>query len=203
VKTDARVLEVGCGSGENLARLRDVTGCHVVGLEPSAKMAAYAAGSYDIPIIEGGLHTLVENHETFSCIVLAHVLEHFHDPLRALEICHGALAPGGLLLVEVPNVLNPDRRKRLSRWFQAEHLYYFSATTLQWFLGRAGFQTERCETDTFVRILARRLDAPVQVAAPRELVSVVAAALRHETWYWPDYLLKKGRMLAGRRTDRA
>jgi hypothetical protein len=110
---------------------------------------------------------------------------------RALEICHAAIAPGGTLLVEVPNILNPDRRKRLSRWFQPEHLYYFSEATLRWFLGRAGFETIRSETSTWVRVLARRVDGPIRLPTPRQVVSVMAAALRHETHYWPRYLLKK------------
>jgi SAM-dependent methyltransferase len=196
VKAGARVLEIGCGSGENLARVRAVTGCEAVGLEPSVKMAAHAAASYDLSIIEGGLNTLAESRDTYACIILSHVLEHFHEPLRALEICHAAIQPGGTLLVEVPNVLNPDRQKRLSSWFRPEHLYYFSEATLRWFLARAGFETIRSETSTWVRVLARRVDGAIHLPRPREVVSVMAAALRHETQYWPRYLLKKIRARA-------
>lgn len=46
----------------------------------------------------------------FQTVVATHVLEHVHDPVRVLKQAHHWLAPGGRILVVVPNATSLHRR---------------------------------------------------------------------------------------------
>lgn len=97
-------------------------------------------------------------------VVMFHVLEHFYDPNSGLAACHKLLAPGGLLAIEVPNILKPYRS--LDRYFlRYVHLSNFSPHTLEAFLHKHGFALEfvdeggrdwRQPQSTFV--IARKLE---------------------------------------------
>jgi O-methyltransferase involved in polyketide biosynthesis len=75
------------------------------------------------------------------------VLEHVREPTRFLAQLAERLAPGGRLVVEVPNV--DDALVRLYEipayrrfYYQKAHLWYFSASTLAEVLSQAGLTAE-------------------------------------------------------------
>ena len=47
---------------------------------------------------------------TFDTVLLAHILEHVEDPVAVLEVAARHLAPGGVLIADVPNALSVHRR---------------------------------------------------------------------------------------------
>lgn len=47
--------------------------------------------------------SLVDNQNSYDLVILSHVLEHQPDPKPMLDLVLRQVAPGGLLLVEVPN----------------------------------------------------------------------------------------------------
>src|SRR5205807_8533980 len=96
-----RLLEIGCGSGEALARMREI-GWTVVGtdFDPQAVTAARAL-AMDIRL--GGPETLQPEDGRFDAIYLGHVLEHVSDPLAFLERCRALLGEGGSLVIVTPN----------------------------------------------------------------------------------------------------
>ena len=70
------VLDVGCGDGRRLVRLREL-GWRVQGqdVDPRASEAAQRAG---ITVHLGPLETL---QGEFDAVVMSHVIEHVHDPV--------------------------------------------------------------------------------------------------------------------------
>jgi 2-polyprenyl-3-methyl-5-hydroxy-6-metoxy-1,4-benzoquinol methylase len=48
--------------------------------------------------------------ETFDTVVLAHVLEHVDDPGHVLAVARRHVAPGGVLIVDVPNAMSLHRQ---------------------------------------------------------------------------------------------
>lgn len=62
----------------------------------------------------------------FQTVVATHVLEHVHDPVRVLKQAHHWLAPGGRILVVVPNATSLHRRIGV-RLGALKSLYDFSA----------------------------------------------------------------------------
>ncbi len=92
-----RVLEVGCGTGRWLDRIRG-WGCTVLGLDPSIQMLGVARGR-----IEGGwlARACAEAlpFETRSCdaVVAVNAFHHFDDPERFVGEAMRVLRPGGVV----------------------------------------------------------------------------------------------------------
>ena len=126
-------LDIGCSSGLLLETFRSAYNCVAAGIEPGKDYRAHAR-LRGLDVFES-LEALgnVTDPIQFGLISMAHVLEHIPDPVGYL-IClrETWLAPGGLLLLEVPNLYAHDS-------FEIAHLYSFSAHTLAQVLGKAGF----------------------------------------------------------------
>lgn len=102
----ARILEVGSGTGSNLALLSEFG--QVVGLEMSAEAIAFArAQGLEVPG-KVQLHLgrcpedLAAFREPFDLICLFDVLEHIDDDRAALAALAKLLKPGGSLIISVP-----------------------------------------------------------------------------------------------------
>ena len=186
--TGTRVLELGPGLGHvaRLARRRDLTW---VGLEaslsclPGLREAVSAVAVLD-------LENLQRLPRGFDVVVAADTLEHLARPGDMLQLIHRALAPGGMLLLSVPNVANVYVRLNLlfGRFPYADrgildrtHRYFFTATSLRTMLGEAGFAPERWTFSTI----------PIQLAwprLPRPLMRVLTASLLAATRMLPRLL---------------
>jgi SAM-dependent methyltransferase len=112
-----------------------------LGVEPSPEFCQVLA-STGIPYIQGTLANITpETHGRFDIIFMSHVLEHFYDPNEALQHCRGLLADGGVLTVEVPNILKPFRS--LDRYFlRYVHPSSFSRATLVAMLEKHGYEPQ-------------------------------------------------------------
>jgi 2-polyprenyl-3-methyl-5-hydroxy-6-metoxy-1,4-benzoquinol methylase len=98
-----RILDVGASEGY-LGRALADRGHFVVGLERDPAAAGRAARHY-AAFHQGDLESLASLPEApFDCIVAADVLEHLIDPAAALAKLARWRAPGGSLLLSVPNV---------------------------------------------------------------------------------------------------
>ena len=98
---NARVLEVGCGTGHNLAMLREFGTLDASELDPSAR----ALASKHLPgeVKEAKLPDLsMFDRNGYDLIALLDVLEHVPDDLASLRAIHHRLKPGGALLMTVP-----------------------------------------------------------------------------------------------------
>jgi len=97
----AAILEVGCGTGSNIALLRRFG--TVDALEPDAPARALAAQRSGIAVEGGTLPggAALEDGK-YDLIALFDVLEHIPDDLGALRELAAKLAPGGRLLMTVP-----------------------------------------------------------------------------------------------------
>lgn len=100
------VLDVGCSSG-GFGQLLKQKGLTVWGVEPNAKAASVAESKLDMVInslFDDSILPVVGNTK-FDCIFFNDVIEHFIDPLSALELCKKILSPGGCIISAIPNVL--------------------------------------------------------------------------------------------------
>lgn len=138
----ARVLDAGAGGGRLVDALGRA-GFDARGIEPSERGAARAAAT--------GLsveRAAIEEHEDaeLGAVVLWHVLEHLEDPASALERLRGWLAPGGLILVAVPNAASLQARIAGAGWLHWDaprHRLHLTPGGLEAFLRRAGFEPLR------------------------------------------------------------
>jgi SAM-dependent methyltransferase len=139
-----RLLDVGCGSGTFLCEARRV-GYEVSGLDlsPEALSLLKARG---IKAYTGSLSENSLGQQTFEVITLFHVLEHLADPLNDLLMILRHLAPGGDLIIQVPNRSSMQARVLSRRWYGLDpprHLTQFSRSGLIRLIQRAGLGSGR------------------------------------------------------------
>lgn len=147
-----RVLDVGCGTGDFLAHLRD-RGYHVQGVEPSDRARELAVSQHGIPI-EVSLEEL-QPTAPFDLITLWHVLEHLHAPAETLSRLHGLASAKAILAIAVPDLESWDAHHYGTGWAALDvprHLSHFRRQDINRLLQARGF-----------RVLANRrmwFDAP-------------------------------------------
>lgn len=134
-----RLLDFGCGAGGLLLEAQKA-GFDVHGLELSRDLAAHVRHSYGLPVHQGLITDSSFAGEVFDVIVSSQVFEHLVDPRGTLVEIEKHLQPSGLLLIEVPNLLDVRERLSRGRLMDDSHLFYFSATSLSWMLRELGFE---------------------------------------------------------------
>jgi SAM-dependent methyltransferase len=131
--TPARMLDVGCGSGELLEHFAKL-GWDIYGIDPSAS-ATDAAAKRGAHVHQGTLRDQPWQPGSFSLTTFQHSLEHIVDPVDALRRASDLLAPGGLLVIAVPNWSSWQRRLLFrSRWSALDmprHQQHFSPRALE------------------------------------------------------------------------
>ena len=139
-----RLLDFGCGTGAFLRCMHN-RGWQAVGLDISEKAVKYVLEELKLPALAGSLPNPVLPPESFDLVTLWHALEHVHRPLDVLGEIHALLAPGGKVLVAVPNIDSAPFRWFGSAWYGLDlprHLTHFTPATLKKMLDAAGFQIE-------------------------------------------------------------
>jgi SAM-dependent methyltransferase len=140
-----RLLEVGIGAGF-LLRAAVRRGWQAHGLEYSMDAARYARTRFNLPVVRGNAMGLPFASSSFDAGLMFDVIEHLHDPRRALSEVRRCLKPHGELIVTTPNFNALSRAALGMQWAvlsPAEHLYYFTERTLRDLLTRAGFSSVR------------------------------------------------------------
>lgn len=141
-----RILDVGAGTGEFVADLAAL-GMDVVGLELSAE-ACRAAARRGLRMIQGDWASASFRDASFEFLRMHHVLEHMVDPPDALRRAARALAPGGELVVAVPNFDSIQARLGTARWLASDfpaHLYHFTPRALRLLVEGAGLAVRSVE----------------------------------------------------------
>ena len=86
-------------------------------------------------------HQSIENYistERFAVITMCDVLEHVEEPLFVLSKCHELLKPGGLLYLQVPDVVGLKYPFGDSMGVP-HHLWQFNVSTLRGLINKVGF----------------------------------------------------------------
>ena len=98
-----RLLDIGCAGGAFPVAARDL-GFDPVGVEPSRWLADYGRRTYGLDIRNGILQEGMFPGDSFDVVTLWDVIEHVPDPHQLLTLVNSLLKPGGLLLVNYPDV---------------------------------------------------------------------------------------------------
>jgi SAM-dependent methyltransferase len=98
---EARILEIGCGTGHNFEMLRGFGRLDAIEVDAAARALAsrrlgHAVGDAPLPELTGIAD------RSYHLIALLDVLEHVDADREALASIAGKLAPGGRILVTVP-----------------------------------------------------------------------------------------------------
>jgi len=156
ISTDARsVLEFGCGEAPLGAAIKARQKCRVVGVEIDPRAAAIARKRID-DVYQGDVREIVSLlHERFDWIVGGDIVEHLDEPWSFLAELRRISAPGGRLLLSLPNlsnvsVVNDLLRGRFDYVYMgltcAGHLRFFTRRSIEEMLDIAGWKVESIET---------------------------------------------------------
>ncbi|MFA5844063.1 MAG: class I SAM-dependent methyltransferase [Coriobacteriia bacterium] len=95
-------VDIGCGTGGNVAPLANVACCDVaIGIEPDAGARA-ACETKGLDVRDGTAASLPFDERSASAITMLDVMEHLDDDAGALAESARVLAPHGVLVVTVP-----------------------------------------------------------------------------------------------------
>ena len=98
---DARILEIGCGTGHNLPMLARFGTIDAIEIDPAARQIASerlgrSVGDAPLPALPG-----IERG-AYDLIAVLDVVEHIEDDVAALKAMAECLKPGGKILIAVP-----------------------------------------------------------------------------------------------------
>lgn len=143
VPPGSRVLDLGCSAGQIGAWLASRR-CAVDGVErdPTRAAAARESGAYGevwmLDLSDAGSLALAWGERRWDRVLLLDVLEHLDDPVALLWALPRWLAPGGRVVVSLPNAAHASVRLELLRGsFAPEEAGLLDGTHLH-FLTRAG-----------------------------------------------------------------
>ncbi len=139
-----RMLEIGCASGAFLHRMA-AAGWQAEGIEFSESAAA-AARRLGYRVYAGQLERAPHPAEKYDLVVGWMVLEHLHEPIRALEKLWSWTKPGGWLVLSVPNAACYEFALFRDAWFALHlpnHLYHPTPKTVAKLFERSGWRLEK------------------------------------------------------------
>lgn len=145
---NTHVLDVGCGRGELLARLKASRGCAGVGTDINPEVVARVHADLGIPTYQGTLQELDFEYESFDLVTMTEYLEHEPQPYAVIERAHQLVKQDGFVAIEVPDISGPPGRWFGENWWQIDaprHLNFFSPLTLSDLLERHGFEVMRID----------------------------------------------------------
>ena len=148
-----RFLDVGCFEGDLLDGLRTQTKWKLHGIESNAG-AVEAARSKDYPVWHAAAEdapVVVPQGVCFDLIFLGRAMEHWDDPLVGLNRLKLLLAPGGAIVISVPNL--DSKQVELfgptwAHWNMPYHRTLLSRRALRRLAAMASMRVERLCTRT-------------------------------------------------------
>ncbi len=138
---DSAVLDVGCGVGTFLQRIRREHGSAVTGVDFKDLSDRATLGGVEFHC--GLFYEAALADERFDLVTMWHFLEHDYDPRRSLRTLRRVLKPGGHAVIEVPRLDSVTFRLFGTRWpgLQApQHTVLFDRNHLRTFVEEAGLE---------------------------------------------------------------
>lgn len=158
-----RILDIGCGNGALLFQFRNSFEC-LVGLEYSAQRLSQArinlAEHNFVPVVGSAEAMTAIASGSIDQIVSADTIEHVPDVYGAVSEMYRVLKPGGMLIINTPNIAFVKKRFDLLRGrfpstsqpnegigsdvlYDGGHLHYFTFRSLRLILEKSGFDVTK------------------------------------------------------------
>ena len=190
INKTSKIVEIGCNDGIFCKALVDRGYQEVFGIEPALD-AQESARQRGIKVI-GGYFTqerakqVVEQYGQCQLVVTRQVLEHISDLRSFQEALHVILAPGGCVLIEVPNFACNLTNLDYGLW--EEHVNYFTLETLGVYLAKAGIRLLHSETILFsgeALVVTGQYSSPSPISSEIEYMSTLRKQVLAYRDQWP------------------
>lgn len=130
-----KILELGCGGRKTLDEALGVDivkkDVYIDSLSQTKSVADVCADVQE---------PLPFEKESFDCIIARHILEHMHDPIKAIFSWAQSLKPNGLLILAVP-----DHARMNTLVVNYEHQHAYTQESLRNLMETLGWKTEALE----------------------------------------------------------
>jgi SAM-dependent methyltransferase len=160
ISPDAKsILEFGCGEAPLGAALRQRQRCRVVGIELDPKAAAVARKRIDDVYCGDAREIIGIIDEKFDWMIGGDIVEHLDEPWTFLAEVRRIAAPGGHLLLSLPNlanasVINDLLHGRFDYVYMGltcvGHVRFFTRRTIEEMLTIAGWRVESIEAQPVI-----------------------------------------------------
>jgi 2-polyprenyl-3-methyl-5-hydroxy-6-metoxy-1,4-benzoquinol methylase len=141
-----RLLDIGCSWGGYLMRMQEL-GWEVYGVDLNAKATEFAREELGLTNVHCGFSDDLNFPDGYFDVVhMSMVLEHLHQPAKALQDVWRLLGEGGQLVLSVPDISGVESRLFKDKFYSLhvpQHLNHFSPQTITCLLERNGFRVER------------------------------------------------------------
>ena len=141
IRGGGRVLEFGCGTGHLLKRLSRSHEAYGFDLSPAARRLC-RENAPDAIVLEEWESI---PKQSLDGIVTLHTMEHIPRPMGVISALCDRLAPGGRMLIVVPNTGSPGRKMKGQEWFgfrDPSHCSLLSRGEWVTLLRRAGLRVQ-------------------------------------------------------------
>jgi SAM-dependent methyltransferase len=168
------LLDVGCGSGTLLGLLKQ-RGFRAIGVDFSAEAAGLAGAENGVRVVVGSLDQAGFPDHSFDIVTLFHVLEHVANPRQVLAEVSRILKPGGVIVVQVPNIDSWQFKAFGARWYGLDiprHLIDYSKGSMLKLLNDSGFVPRR------IKHFNLRDNAPALVSSVFPSLDPISRAVR-------------------------
>lgn len=138
-----RLLEIGSGAGL-FAKAFARAGWSVIGVEVNPAGAGFAREQLGLDVRSLYAEDLDVPPGSQDVVAMMDVIEHVPDPAATVATALRFLRPGGILLLQTPNLNALSRYALGTPWAvlsPAEHLYYFTEDTLTRLLTKTGYRS--------------------------------------------------------------
>lgn len=189
-----RLLDVGCGDGRYLARMR-ARGWTTSGVDFDAAAVQTARERHGLDVCAGELASHQFPADSFDALTMSHVIEHVFDPVALLSEARRILKPGGRLVATTPNNQSLGFECFGACWYGLDpprHVQVFSPTSLRLCAAKAGCEAPRVMTtagraETFLAgSIKLRGQALASDGRGRSDRSLVARTLKAQWLIWRE-----------------
>jgi 2-polyprenyl-3-methyl-5-hydroxy-6-metoxy-1,4-benzoquinol methylase len=137
---EARIADIACGNGYLLRFFLKRGYRHVQGVDISAEQLAVARQICEHVQLQNGTEFMLKHPATFDLITALDLIEHLtkDELLKFLRAAHGALRPGGRLVLQTPNCASPQGIA--VRHADFTHEIGLTPNSLAWLLRLTGYE---------------------------------------------------------------
>lgn len=190
IPPEGAILEIGCGEGHFLERLRNSLSVNAEGIEVN-RTAVESACRRGLKVTCDDLRArAATSRAQYDTVCSFQVLEHTPDPRSFLDSCCALLRPGGKLILAVPNADSYLRLLPQLTDMPPHHITRWSARTMRSLCATFPLRVDRIlyeplasyHVDDFLEPFALRLDRlPIPNHLPRRALRKYAASFLRDS----------------------
>ena len=155
IDKSTKILDIGCSYGATLSVLKERGYTNLSALDLDSTCVNYL-NNIGIKSIVGSIFTdnLPEYENEFDLIILGHILEHLHEPKKAIKNIRKWLKPNGKIFIEVPDLYQYQKTGAFPGFFaEWEHINHFSIISLMNLL--SDFRLKSYDTGTIYALIEK------------------------------------------------